>query len=283
MERNSKPQTVKEILQWAVIFLGRDKRLEAELLLAQVLNFSRAKLLAYPEKVLNQDELHKFVERVNLRKDGEPLQYILGTEDFMGLDFKVTENVLIPRSDTEIMVEKVIENVDKTKSIRILDLCTGSGAIAVSLAKYLPLSKITAVDISAEALDVARFNARANEVDGQINFCQSDLFKDLDPEMKFEIIVSNPPYITSREMTELPKDVQKEPHLALWGGLDGLDFYRRIAKNSPEFIIPGGELFLEIGYKQALEVSSFLQTSGFKSIEVIKDWNQLDRVVYGKY
>lgn len=386
MDKELKPQTVNDLLQWAVIFLGKDKRIEAELLLAHAINFSRAKLIAYPEKVLNLEEQHKFIKTIQLRKEGEPLQYLLGTEDFMGLEFKVTKDVLIPRSDTEVMVEKVIEYVqnmqkeltrqedqatqirknlhnpqgtqadqssqtvqstqdkqiaqstqDKeiiqvgqdTRQIQILDLCTGSGAIAVSLAKHLPNTKLTALDISDAALEIAKSNAKLNGVENKIEFYQGDLFEPLRKRIttlkgnlnqnikkylpegpinstkatqiadiktediktaklkiaasKFHIIVSNPPYITSGEMKDLPKDVHKEPHLALWGGVDGLDFYRKIIKEAPYFLEENGRLFLEIGYKQAKEVSLLLEEKGFKDIEIIQDWNKLDRVVSGVY
>lgn len=284
MDTNSKPHTVKELLQWAVLFLGKEKRIEAELLLAQLINFSRAKLLAYPEKIITKDQALEFREIVKLRKEGEPLQYILGREDFMALDFKVTKDVLIPRSDTEIMVEKVIEYIKNSSQIgHVLDLCTGSGAIAISLAYYLPEIKLTAVDISEEALVIARLNAQANGVEDKINFYQGDLFAALEENMKYNIIVSNPPYITSSEMEGLPVDVQKEPHLALWGGFDGLDFYRKIIKQAPDFLETGGRLFVEIGSKQGQEVSCLFKENAFTNIEVIKDWNNLDRVVSGTY
>lgn len=284
MDTNSKPHTVKELLQWAVLFLGKEKRIEAELLLAQLINFSRAKLLAYPEKIITKDQALEFREIVKLRKEGEPLQYILGREDFMALDFKVTKDVLIPRSDTEIMVEKVIDYIRSSSQIgHVLDLCTGSGAIAISLAYYLPEIKLTAVDISEEALVIARLNAQANGVEDKINFYQGDLFAALEENMKYNIIVSNPPYITSSEMEGLPVDVQKEPHLALWGGFDGLDFYRKIIKQAPDFLETGGRLFVEIGSKQGQEVSCLFKENAFTNIEVIKDWNNLDRVVSGTY
>lgn len=277
----NEPQTVKDALQWAVLFLGQDKRIEVDLLLAHSIGFSRGKLLAYPEKVLNEEELHKFIQMVSLRKQGEPLQYLLGKEDFMGLDFIVTKDVLIPRSDTEIMVEKIINFAKDMGSIRILDLCTGSGAIAISLSKYLKNAQVVASDISQEALSIARKNAALNEVEEKIVFLQGNLFETVANE-EFDIIVSNPPYITTAEMDELSEEVKREPHLALWGGKDGLDFYRKISSEAPKYLKSPGYLFVEIGYQQGIDVKNLFLNNGFDEVEIFKDWNKNDRIVTGK-
>ena len=217
-------------------FLGKEKRLEIEVLLAKAADLSRASLLAYPEKILNKQQVEKFRKLIYRLKDNTPLQYLTGKQNFMGLDFQVNENVLIPRSDTEVLVEEVINLVRTFEGkVTILDLCTGSGAIAVSLAKYLPHAQLVATDISPEALEVAKINAQIHMVAERITFLVGDLFEPLG-ETKFHIITANPPYISSLEMEELPEDVKKEPKLALWGGEDGLDFYRKITALAPSSI-----------------------------------------------
>lgn len=282
MKDYNRPQTVKELLQWAAICLGTEKRIEAELLLAKVTGFSRAKLLAYPELILTEKKVSWFRELIQLRKNDEPLQYLLGHTSFMGLDFMVNKNVLIPRSDTEVLVENTIDLAGELEgSLSILDLCTGSGAIAVSLAKYIPEAEVFAVDISGAALEVAQVNAELNNVANRLRFFQGDLFNPVKGKT-FDIITSNPPYVSSSEMEKLPGDVKKEPSIALWGGDDGLDFYRRIIKDSGKFLKTPGWLFLEIGWQQGKEVEKMLIDNGFTCTEIIKDWAGHDRVVKGK-
>ena len=176
----------------------------------------------------------------------------------MKLNFFVNENVLIPRQDTEILVEEVMNIAKKTNAKTILDLCTGSGAIAVSLAKYIPNTEITAVDISQEALKVAKKNAISNEVENQITFISSDLFTNLENQ-KFDIIVSNPPYIKEGVMKELDKEVKMEPELALNGGKDGLYFYRKIVSNAYQYLKYKGYLCLEIGFDQKIDVIELIE------------------------
>lgn len=277
----NRPQTVKELIQWAVLFLGKDKRIEIELLLAKVSGLSRAKLLAYPEIKLSTNEIRDFEDLVNKRHSNIPLQYLLGTQDFMGLEFVVNKSVLIPRSDTEVLVEETLHLAQKTGgSLKILDLCTGSGAIGISLAHYLPEIDVTAVDISPEALDIARANAKRHKVSNRVKFIQGDLFQPIGGEF-FHIITSNPPYISSSEMEELPQDVKKEPFLALWGGKDGLDFYRKIIRESVNYLIPSGWLLVEIGWQQGEAVRNLFIEKGFSQCEIIKDWADHDRVVKG--
>jgi len=274
-----RPRTVRQLLQWAALFLGKEKRLEAEVMLAEICQYSRAKLLAYPEEILPEERIDKFIEFVKLRKKGEPLQYLLGKQNFMGLDFKVNKNVLIPRSDTEVLVEEVINTANTMKrSLSILDLCTGSGAIAVSLAKYIPKAVIAATDISEKALKVAKINAEENKVDDRITFLKGDLLEPVG-DSKFDIIVSNPPYVSTKEMTELPKDIRREPFIALWGGEDGLDFYRRITDSAYANLKKGGFLMLEIGWQQAQSVYELCIQKGFNNCIVLKDWSDKDRVV----
>lgn len=271
--------TVSEMLQWAVLFLKKPNRLEIELLLAHSLSWSREKVLAYPEKVLNKEEVSRFQELIKALAEGEPLQYLLGKQNFMGLDFVVDKNVLIPRSDTEVLVEEIIKIAPEKTGLKILDLCTGSGAIAISLAKHLPGAELIATDISPEALQIAQVNSLNNQVNHKITFYQGDLFEPLTQDYKFDFVVSNPPYITSQEMQELAPQVKREPHLALWGGADGLDFYRRITKQAPAYLKPDGFLLLEIGYQQGQEVKQLCEDNGFREVTIIKDWSDNDRVV----
>lgn len=212
------------------------------------------------------------------RSEREPLQYILGTQEFMGFSFFVSPAVLIPRQDTEILVEKALSVLKMGDSL--LDMCTGSGCILLSLAKMKKLRKSIGADISEEALSIAEKNAKVLGVNA--SFYQSDLFENIGKGEKFQVITSNPPYITSREMTELmPEVVGYEPHLALFGGEDGLGFYRRITKDAKEFLEYGGSLIFEIGCHQAEDVSWILRENGYEKIEIIQDLAGLDRVVTG--
>ena len=200
----------------------------------------------------------------------------------MKLNFYVDKDVLIPRADTEILVEEVIKLAKKVGAKKILDLCTGSGAIAVSLAKYINKSEITATDISNEALRIAKLNAKNNNVEDRITFISSDLFQNV-PEEKYDIIVSNPPYIKTKDIKTLNKDVQKEPKLALDGGIDGLDFYRKITKKADEYLKFGGFLCFEIGFDQKEDVIKLIEEQGkFKSTYSKKDLCDNDRIVITK-
>lgn len=282
MKDHNEPQTVQQLLQWAAICLGPEKRIEAELLLAKATGFSRAKILTHPEIFISPEERALFIELIHSRKRDEPLQYLLGYQSFMGLDFLVNKNVLIPRSDTEVLVEHALDVAGEIEGkFAILDLCTGSGAIAISLAKYLPNAYLTAVDISPEVLEVARANAEVHGVTQRVQFLQGDLFDPVQGK-NFDIITSNPPYITTEEMARLPGDVKKEPALALWGGSDGLDFYRRIIKESSKYLKDLGWLIVEIGWQQGEKVKEMFMNSGFNQCQVIKDWAGHDRVVSGR-
>ena len=278
--------TVGEMLQWAVLFLGKENRLEAELLLAHALESSRPKLLAYPEAVIDEKKAQLFKELIGALSQGEPLQYLLGRQNFMGLDFFVNSQVLIPRSDTEVLVEEAIKITQGLpKPIKILDLCTGSGAIAISLAKYIEDAQIIATDISPEALEVAEKNARHIGVIDKITFYQGDLFEPLagnHSPKTFDLIVSNPPYITTQEMEVLSIQVKKEPQLALWGGEDGLDLYRQIIPQAPQYLKEGAFLLVEIGYEQTEAVTQIYKEAGLEAIQVLKDWSGNDRVIKGR-
>ena len=214
-----------------------------------------------------------------------PVQYIMGSTEFCGLDIKVNEDVLIPRPETEFLVEAAVglseSRGQKPEAIEILDLCTGSGCIAIALTKKLPDCKIVASDISEKALALAGDNAKIHQA-RQIEFIKSDLFSDL--KGSFDIIVSNPPYISGSEFTELQEEVLKEPRVALYGGEDGLDFYRKIFNTAGKFLKDGGYIAVEIGYGQAGAVKDICGGArGFKVVNIIKDLSGIDRVVVAKW
>ena len=210
--------------------------------------------------------------------NGKPIQYITNEQEFMKLKFYVDENVLIPQPDTEILAEKIIDEYSD-KEVKIWDLCTGSGAIAISLAKYIKKSNIIATDISNKAIQIAKLNAEKNLVHKKIKFILSDMFKNIENDT-FDLIVSNPPYIKTDVINNLEKSVQNEPNIALDGGEDGLKFYKIIAENAYKFLNNRGKIYLEIGYDQKDQVIELLKnTFKYKDIICIKDLNLNDRVI----
>lgn len=239
-------------------------------------------ILKLSESVSERNEM-QFEKYINELIKGVPLQYITNNQEFMGMNFYVDENVLIPRPDTEILVEEVIkESKIKQKKLQILDMCTGSGAIAISLAKYIENCSVIAVDISELALKIARKNAKINKVLEKIEFIQSNMFENI-KNRKFDILVSNPPYIETNVIENLNKDVKNEPIIALDGGKDGLEFYREIANNIKNELNINGILFLEIGYNQKNTVKEILKKCNiFKTIECKKDYSNNDRVIIAK-
>lgn len=264
---------------------------ECLMILSHVLNKNSTFIFTYPKYELKDYEYNQFMTYINRRCNNEPLQYILGSQEFMGLNFKVNTSVLIPRQDTEILVETILNNLPSLKKISILDIGTGSGCIAISLAHFIKNSYIVALDISKTALEVAYYNACDNKVVDKIYFLESDLlssFEDPNSKLvdiiknKFDIIVSNPPYISLDEMKTLDKEVfHFEPHSALYGGIDGLDFYKKIITQSTNFLKPNGLLTFEVGYNQSMSVSSLMKDT-YKDIKIIKDLNKIDRVIIGK-
>ena len=217
----------------------------------------------------------KYLSRIEKRKMHIPLQYIINKQNFYGLDFYVDESVLIPRYDTENIVDRIVKDCKENKCLSVLDLCTGSGCIAVCLKKN-GFEKVYAADISDKALAVAKYNAKLNNAD--IIFLQSDLYENFPKEIRFDIIVSNPPYISTDKIAELETQVKDfEPKLALDGGKDGLDFYKKILKLSKDFINKSGRLYLEIGYDQAKEVVDLAKKEEYYNIQIIKDLSGRDR------
>ena len=278
--------TIKETLRKGMIQLKTgnvtEPNLKARLIMQYILNKPRQYLIIYDDQVLTLRQEVDYFKAIKRLINGEPIQHITHQQEFMKLSFFVNEDVLIPRPDTEILVEEVIKIAKKIKAKNILDMCTGSGAIAVSLAKYLDNVEITAVDISTKTLNVAKTNAKNNEVENKITFIESNLFENIVNE-KYDIIVSNPPYIKTDVIPKLDKQVQNEPHIALDGGKDGLKFYKIIIEEAKKYLEENGKLILEIGYDQKEEVENLIKQSGqYKKIEVIKDLSQNDRVIIGK-
>ena len=252
--------------------------LDARLLLEEVCGTDRNDLLVHGDHLVAEDQLERYMECIDLRSKRIPLQHILGYQEFMGLKFKVTPDVLIPRQDTETLVEEVMRNLHD--GMRILDMCTGSGCILLSLLRYSNDCVGTGCDLSEAALQVAQENARALSLEAE--FIQSDLFEKV--QGKYEIIVSNPPYIPSQEILTLLDEVRDhDPLMALDGREDGLYFYKEIIKGAGQHLHPGGMLFFEIGCTQAEDVSRYLKEAGYKEVTVCKDLAGLDRVVSGVY
>ena len=282
--------TIKSVLQWTAEYftkLGVDSpRVDAEILLAKVLDCNRVKLYIDQDKPLSQSELnamHKMVER---RGRHEPVAYILGSKGFMTDDFLVTPAVLVPRPETELLVE-VVARIFEGEPIRFLDMGTGSGAIAISLLKLLPEARGVAADISKEALQVAQQNAVKIGVAERLQFVQSDLYQRVGTE-RFDLLISNPPYISDEDMAVLEPDVLQEPRLALAGGADGLDFYRRIIADAGQHLTPDGVLAFEFGMGQAEPIRQLLLDKGYAAVAVTRDYAGLERDIFatrkdGKY
>ena len=249
----------------------------AKMLLADLMDVNSLELLTILDQEVPEDIINEYKYRVDELRKGRPIQYIIGNVNFCGNILEVNENVLIPRADTEILVEEVLKLTNDSN--KILDLCTGSGCIAISLKKANNSLEVTASDLSQNALTIAILNAQLN--DAKVSFIKSDLFDNINE--KFDIIVSNPPYIRTKIINSLDVEVQNEPHLALDGGEDGLKFYRTIAENAYKYLNNGGVLALEIGYDQKEEVISLLEKAGkYSEIHCKKDLGDNDRVIVCK-
>lgn len=266
---------IKKILEKQGII---DYICEAEIIFSHILNKDRLSLYLDFNEIVDEEETEKIIHIVKRRiYNREPVQYIFGSTFFYGYLFKVSPSVLIPRKETELLVEEVIELAKNFEHPKILDLCTGSGAIAISLAKVLEKAEITASDISEEALKIAKENAILNKVN--INFIQSDLFNNINNNT-FDIVVSNPPYVSEEEYNLLNDEIKKyEPKIALLAGNDGLLFYKKIIKNISNYLKKNSRLALEIGYNQLELIKSILKENDFEIVKVIKDYQGINRVI----
>lgn len=287
---------IKELLQIGETALTKagcsDPRIDAEILMCHLLSLTKSQLFIKYPSLLDEKTCHEYFELVDRRSTGVPVQYITGEQEFMGLSFRVNEHVLIPRQDTETLVEEVMESIKDRRqkgrshgeNYRILDLCCGSGAIGLSLAKLVQDVKVTASDISEKALTVAKENAKGIGVEKKVKFVQGDLFASLRKGLgskKYHYILSNPPYIPRNVIPSLQREVREhEPILALDGGEEGLDFYRRILAEAPDYLSKNGILFMEIGYDQGEALGRLIAESGkYQAWEIIKDLAGLDRIV----
>lgn len=281
--------TVLELLSLTTNFFeqkGVDSaRLNAELLLAEILKCKRLDLYLTFDKPVKDYEVNLYREFVKRRGDREPMQYILGHVEFYGLTFSVNKDVLIPRQETEILIETILNQTDKEAELNILDIGTGSGIIAVLLAHYLPKSKITAIDKSSDALAVAKKNAETNSVEQQITFLEADVLNStLQLDEKIDIIVSNPPYVSQKEYASLQKEiVVYEPDYAVTDFSDGLTFYRKIIESSPDYLKEDGKIFFEVGAGQSEQVKLIFEENNFTSVQIWKDYANINRVVKGEW
>jgi release factor glutamine methyltransferase len=278
--------TIEAVLRWATDdFRARgveSPRLDAELLLGRVLSCGRIQLIADARRVLGAGELAGFRELVKRRRAREPTAYILGEREFYGRMFRVDRRVLIPRPDTETLVEVALERTrDRSMSMRALDLCTGSGCVAITLARERRTSLFVATDVSGDALDVARDNAlRLGAYN--VAFRKGDLFAAVDPSMRFDLVTANPPYIVEAEMSGLQPEIRDyEPPGALAGGVDGLAVVRPIVAQSRAHLASAGRLVLEVGFGEAAEAAALLDAAGFEQVEVRRDYGRVERVVSG--
>lgn len=263
-------QTVKRIADIVRVRAGAEARREASLLVASAFRVDHRRLLTILETKVSLETADRLSILANRRALGEPLQYLLGTWEFMGLPFLVSPAVLIPRPDTELLAEEALRLIAARHYRTALDLCCGSGCIGISVQRHSGI-RVTLSDISADAMAIAKQNAVRNEV--KATFVQGDLFEPLHAE-KFDLILCNPPYLTAQEMKNLQPEVAREPSLALDGGCDGLEFYRRIAMDFKKHLLPGGALLVEIGATQAKEVMRIFETD-----HMLRDYGGNDRVV----
>lgn len=303
---------MKKVNQKELLSLGEQKLKErkiedayhkAKLLLKYILNQTSEQLIAGSLETVNKENENKYQEKLQEIIEGKPVQYIVHQQEFMGLNFYVDEHVLIPQPDTEILVEAAIEMIKKTSKattnllhsktiltnkyeensnlVKVLDLCTGSGCVGISIAKYTNVQVVLS-DISKQALEVAKKNAKQNSVEENVEYVCSNLFEKMQKE-SFDYIVSNPPYIETNTIVNLPKEVQNEPHLALDGGTDGLTFYRDILEKASYYLKQDGYLLLEIGYQQSEKIINLWKNINCQlnliTKEAIKDFSGNDRVL----
>ncbi len=258
-------------------------RTNAEILLAHILKCKRLQLYLSFDRPLKDDEKNLYRELLQRRANHEPVQYITGIVEFYGLEFHVDKSVLIPRPETEILVETIIKNTNPDEKINILDIGTGSGNIAVTLAKHLPNSKVTAIDKSKDALKIAIKNSELNNVNEQIDFIEYDILNNQKFFANdFNLIVSNPPYVSEEEYNNLEPELNEyEPSIALTDFSDGFIFYKSISKQAENLLTANGKLYFELGTGQSKNVKEIMEQNNFSNIQIIKDYQNHDRVIWG--
>ena len=273
-------KNIFNVLKQATEFLTShnitEAQLDAEVLLCGVLKIKRSNLVTLRQETISQEQNQQYQKFLNRRITGEPVDYILGNSEFMGLTFKVNQNVLIPRPETELIVEQANKLIKENKFKQVLDLCTGSGAIAVSVAHYNDDVSVVASDISQKALEIAKENAVTNNVSKKIEFMESNMFSNI-INKKFDIIISNPPYVTKKEYEGLERELFFEPKNAFLAGEDGLEFYKIIADNSARYLNRKGVLLLELNANISLQIADLF--SNFLFVKIIKDYSGLDRIL----
>ncbi len=260
-------------------------RINAELLLAGVLGCKRLDLYLKFDQPLSEKEKSVYREYIARRGKREPLQYILGEVEFFGLRLKVNDSVLIPRPETELLVEYILYNTDKENNSRVLDIGSGSGNISIALAKNLPDAKIFGIDVSLGAIEIANQNAILNDVTNNVNFVQADVLNELPTEIKikYDLIVSNPPYVSSNEFETLQPEIKEyEPNIAVTDYDDGLKFYRRISEIASELLKENGKIYFELAEGQSEDVRKILEEYKFKNIIIKKDYSDIDRIISGE-
>jgi release factor glutamine methyltransferase len=277
--------TIRKVLTWTTQHFEKRQvdspRLTAEVLLAYVLKADRVRLYVDLERPLSKEELASFRALIERRMGGEPTQYLTGVKEFYNRPFKVDARVLIPRPETELLVEAALHALPKDAPSQALDVCTGSGCIAISLAAERPRATVLATDLSADACALARENAEKLGVGDRVSILQGDLFAPVPADARFALIVSNPPYISSGEIPSLSAEVRREPHLALDGGADGLVVLRRVIEGARRLLQAGGLLAMEMAETQGSAVKELLQAAGFVDVRVEKDLERRDRLAFG--
>lgn len=277
--------TIRRVLGWTTQHFEKKEidapRLTAEVLLAHTLKVDRVRLYVDLDRPLEKGELAAYRELITRRSSGEPTQYLTGTREFYNRAFRVDDRVLIPRPETELLAEAALRFLPVDSPSRALDLCCGSGCLAVTLAAERPLCSVWAIDLHPGPLEVTRANAETHAVGGRVTVLQGDLYAPLPEGTRFDLIVSNPPYVRTAEIDSLSAEVRKEPRAALDGGADGLELVRRVIQGAQAHLKPGGLLALELGETQGAAVKELLEQAGFANVRVEKDLARLDRLAFG--